>query len=41
MPLFTHHPVKFAGHRHCCSEDMFLVCHVISKDHVIIGSCAL
>ena len=26
-------------HRHCISGDMFLVCHVISEDHVVKRSC--
>ena len=30
---------KFVDHRYCSSRFMmFLVCHVIKKDHVIIGS---
>ena len=30
----------FGGHRHCDSRDIIaLVCHVISPDHVIKGSC--
>ena len=29
----------FGGYRHCSSEDVILVCHVISQDHVIKGSC--
>ena len=24
----------FGEHRHCCSGDMFLIYHVISRDHV-------
>ena len=32
----SRHPVKFFGHRHCVSVDMFLVSHVILQDHVII-----
>ena len=35
-----HHPIKFGGHKHCGSEDITaLLCHVISQDHVIKGSC--
>ena len=33
-------PAKFSGHRPCSSGVIIiLVCHVISKDYVIIGSC--
>ena len=32
---------KFVGHRYCRSRDViFLVFHVIKKDHVIKGSCS-
>ena len=35
-----YHPVKFGGHRRCGSGDQNdLVCHVISQDHMIKGSC--
>ena len=34
----SYHPVRFCGHRHCGSGDMFLVCHVVSQNHVIIWS---
>ena len=31
---------KFGSHRHCGSGDLLiLVCHVISQDHAIKGSC--
>ena len=37
-----HHSAKFGGHRHCGIGDILvLVCHVISHDQVIIGSCDL
>ena len=29
-----HHPVKFGDHGHCKSEDMFLIYHVNSPDHM-------
>ena len=32
------HPAKFGGHIHLSSEDMFLVCHIISQDHAVKGS---
>ena len=33
----SHHPEKFGGHMHCCSEDvMVLACHVILQGHVIM-----
>ena len=36
----AHHTAKFGGHKHCGSEDIkVLVCHVISKYHVIEVSC--
>ena len=26
----SYHSVKFGGHKHCCSEDIFIIiCHVI------------
>ena len=31
----SYHPAKFGGHRHTGSEDIILVCQVISQDHVI------
>ena len=35
-----HDPVKFGTHRHCNIGDILvLVCHTISLDHVIKGSC--
>ena len=38
--MLSHRPAKFSGHRHCGSADiMVLVCHVISQDLVIEGSC--
>ena len=35
------HPVKFSGHRHPSSGDMFIAFHVILQDHVIQGPCDL
>ena len=36
----SHHPAKFDGHMHCSIRDiMVLVCHMISQDHNIKGSC--
>ena len=33
-----HHPDKFGDHRHCDTGDaMFLMCHVISCDHMFTG----
>ena len=38
----SHHPAKLACNRHCDSGDnIILVCHVISQDHVIIFSICL
>ena len=35
-----HRATKFGGDKHCCSRDkMFLICHEISKDHMIQESC--
>ena len=34
----SHHHAKFCAHRHYDSEDMFLVCYVISQNHVIMLS---
>ena len=28
--IVRHHPTRFVGHRHCDSEDIFSICHVIS-----------
>ena len=33
----NYHPAKFGGHKHCGSEDMIWVCHVVLQDHVIKG----
>ena len=34
--MISHIPAKFGGHKYRGSEDIiFLVCHVISQDHVI------
>ena len=36
----SRHSARFGGHRHCGSGDrLVLVCHVISENHVIKGSC--
>ena len=32
-------PNKFCDHRHCNSEDMFLICHLTWPDHMFKGSC--
>ena len=37
--IVCHHPSTFGGQRHCGSGDMFLISHVISKDHVLKGLC--
>ena len=39
MPLtLGHHDATFGGFSHCGSGDeMFLMCHMISKDHVFKG----
>ena len=29
----------FGGDKHCGNRDMFLICHVISRDHVVQESC--
>ena len=35
-------PARFGSHRNCGSGDIILlVCHVISQDHMIKGSCVL
>ena len=35
-----HHPGKFCEHRHCDSGDIvFLICHVISREHTFKGLC--
>ena len=31
--MVYHHIAKFGGHRYCNSS-MFLVCHIIKKDHI-------
>ena len=37
--MVYHHSAKFGSHRCCNSRDiMFLVCHLISQDHMIKGS---
>ena len=33
------HLEKFCGHRHCDSEDMYLLFHKNSEDNLIDGSC--
>ena len=30
---------KYGSHKHCCSENMFLVCYMVSQDHMIEGPC--
>ena len=36
----SHDPAKFGGDKHCGRGDiMILICHVISQDHVTLGSC--
>ena len=37
--MTSHQLAKFGGHRQCGSEDVIVVCHVISQDPVIKGSC--
>ena len=38
----SYNPTKFGGHRHSVSGDkVFLVCHKVSKDHMIKWSCDL
>ena len=32
--MVSHHPDKFGGHRDCGRRDMFLICHMISQDHM-------
>ena len=41
MPLkVSHCQAKFNGHKHCSSGyKTALVCHVMSQDHIIKGSC--
>lgn len=34
-----HHPDKLGGHRHCGSGDIFLICNMISEEHVTKGLC--
>ena len=35
-----HHAANFGGFTHCGSGDKtFLICHVITKDHVCTGLC--
>ena len=39
--LLNQHLTKFGGHRHCSVGDIIvLVCHMISQDYVMKGSCA-
>ena len=38
LPL-CHHPDKFCEHRHSDSGDMFLICHMISHNHMFKGFC--
>ena len=36
----SYHSAKFSGRRHCGSGvTVVLICHVISQDHVMKGSC--
>ena len=37
--MVSYDSIKFAGHGGLLYRDVFLVCHVISKNHVIKGSC--
>ena len=38
LPALCHHPEKFGDHTHCDTGDaMFLICHVISRDHMFTG----
>ena len=37
--VLDNHPVKSTGHRHCGSEDMFLICFMIFQEYLIKGSC--
>ena len=36
-----HHPGKVGDHRHSRSGDMFLICHIIIRDHKCKGLCSL
>ena len=36
--MVCRHLAKFVGDRYCSNRDMFLVCHVIKKDHMIKAS---
>ena len=36
-----HHPAKFGGDKHYDSGDIFLICHMISRDHKFQESCDL
>ena len=37
-PIMVSYPAKFGGYKNSVSENtMFLLCHVISQDHVIKG----
>lgn len=40
--MVSHHPAKFACHRHCSSGDViFLICHDISPDQLSQELCNL
>ena len=34
--MVCHHLVRFGNHRYCSNSEMFLVFHVIKRDHVTI-----
>ena len=37
--MVSHQPAKFGDQRSYGSRDMYLICHVISQDHVIKAFC--
>lgn len=37
--IVCHHTAKFGAQRHRGSGDMFLICHVDSKDHALKALC--
>ena len=36
-----YHPDKSCDHKHCGTGDIFLICHVTSRDHMCKGLCEI
>ena len=39
LPVLCHYGDKSCDHKYCSGEDMFLVCHVTSREHMFKGLC--